>query len=75
MSCIDQNNLEERSQQVQKMWNIYGNATQVLRWLGSSDEDSKDVLALIMELHEYRNDPGCIEAKIKDPGPSPESLL
>lgn len=37
--CIDQRDLEERSQQVQMMGRIYGEATQVKIWLGLSDEE------------------------------------
>jgi Heterokaryon incompatibility protein (HET) len=39
--CIDQSNLEERSQQVQIMDNIYQNATNVIVWLGPSTPESK----------------------------------
>ncbi|KAH8654655.1 heterokaryon incompatibility protein-domain-containing protein, partial [Tricladium varicosporioides] len=38
--CIDQNNLEERSQQVALMGEIYGKAENVLVWLGPATEDS-----------------------------------
>ncbi|KAH7074873.1 heterokaryon incompatibility protein-domain-containing protein, partial [Paraphoma chrysanthemicola] len=34
--CIDQRNLAERSQQVRQMATIYGNAQEVLVWLGKS---------------------------------------
>ncbi len=39
--CINQNDMQERSQQVPRMDKIYGNALSVCVWLGEEDEDSK----------------------------------
>ncbi|KAF4626362.1 hypothetical protein G7Y89_g11798 [Cudoniella acicularis] len=64
--CINQHDVEERSHQVRKMRHIYRSAAKVLVWLGPSDEDSTDALALIMDLNEHSDDPGWIESKIKD---------
>jgi hypothetical protein len=36
-TCIDQNDLDERSQQVQFMNSIYWNASHVLVWLGRDE--------------------------------------
>lgn len=36
--CIDQQNLDEPSAQVQIMWTIYSNAAMVRAWLGEEDE-------------------------------------
>ncbi|KAL8693918.1 MAG: hypothetical protein Q9218_001332 [Villophora microphyllina] len=38
--CIDQDNLEEKSAQVAKMFVIFKRATRVLAWLGLEDEDT-----------------------------------
>jgi hypothetical protein len=38
--CIDQNNLEERSNQVQIMGSIFQKAKQVVVWLGEEENDS-----------------------------------
>jgi hypothetical protein len=38
--CIDQSDLEERSEQVMKMGDIYRNAEQVLIWLGDETRDT-----------------------------------
>ncbi|KAL8898549.1 MAG: hypothetical protein Q9207_006646 [Kuettlingeria erythrocarpa] len=43
--CVDQQNLEERGHQVQRMADIYRNAKQVIAWLGPEGENS----ALAME--------------------------
>lgn len=40
MLCIDQDNFEERTCQVQQMGSIYGQATQVLIWLGKVEDNS-----------------------------------
>ena len=45
--CIDQQNLEERSAQVQLMFRIYGSATRVIVWLGEQSEDSDLALDVI----------------------------
>ena len=42
--CIDQNNLEERSQQVQVMALIYSKARCVLVWLGETADDVEGAL-------------------------------
>ncbi|KAF1917286.1 heterokaryon incompatibility protein-domain-containing protein [Ampelomyces quisqualis] len=38
--CIDQSNLDERSEQVQLMGEIYHSAQRVVVWLGDADEDT-----------------------------------
>lgn len=38
--CIDQENLDEKTEQVQQMWHIYGNAGLVVSWLGAEDENT-----------------------------------
>jgi hypothetical protein len=43
--CIDQDDNEEKSRQVQEMWRIYGNARLVLVWLGDLSEDADIALA------------------------------
>jgi hypothetical protein len=45
--CIDQQNLEERSAQVQLMFRIYGSAARVIVWLGEQSEDSDLALDVI----------------------------
>lgn len=38
--CINQTDLDERSQQVNLMGDVYRSASHVLAWLGESDEDA-----------------------------------
>ncbi|KAK3660804.1 hypothetical protein LTR56_000562 [Elasticomyces elasticus] len=40
--CIDQDNVEERNVQVQKMGHVYQSSTQVIVWLGRTDDKSVD---------------------------------
>ena len=55
--CIDQNNLGERSQQVQFMNSIYWNATHVLVWLGIDSQNvAYSAFKLIHELAERFSD-------------------
>jgi len=42
--CINQKNLEEQSQQVQLMANIYSNAHRVIAWLGNGTQDTDRAL-------------------------------
>lgn len=42
--CINQNSVEERSQQVQLMANIYSRASRVLVWLGEASNDSDSAI-------------------------------
>lgn len=42
--CIDQSNLDERSDQVRLMGQIYTNAKPVLVWLGEGDPETRDLL-------------------------------
>jgi len=65
--CIDQNNLDERSQQVRKMRYIYKNASKVLVWLGPSSISSLESLELVSELYKNSHDRVYIEKKIADP--------
>jgi hypothetical protein len=50
--CIDQNDLEERSAQVQIMWVIYSQAKTVRVWLGEEDETAAETKMLQDELCE-----------------------
>jgi hypothetical protein len=45
--CIDQSNVEERSQQVAQMGDIYRRAFRVLGWLGPELDDSSHALKLL----------------------------
>ncbi|CZR69432.1 uncharacterized protein PAC_19332 [Phialocephala subalpina] len=45
--CINQNDVKERSVQVQRMWDIYQNALEVVVWLGEEAEDSWKAVHLI----------------------------
>ncbi|KAN0102111.1 HET domain containing protein [Hyaloscypha variabilis] len=47
--CINQNDLIERSEQVQKMGDIYRKAKRVVAWTGEASEDSDDALKLMEE--------------------------
>ncbi|KAI1629933.1 heterokaryon incompatibility protein-domain-containing protein [Exophiala viscosa] len=48
--CINQKDLGERGQQVQKMRQIFTSARRVLAWTGEADEDSAGVLDLIDDI-------------------------
>ena len=48
--CINQENLDERSSQVQHMKEIYTNATQVYIWLGEEADRSEVALKLILRI-------------------------
>ncbi|KAH7345819.1 heterokaryon incompatibility protein-domain-containing protein [Pyrenochaeta sp. MPI-SDFR-AT-0127] len=49
--CINQSDVEERSQQVQIMDKIYYGAQEVLIWLGDEEDDSDRALSLIGEIN------------------------
>ena len=48
--CIDQENVFERSAQVNIMWNVYRSASQSIIWLGKDDEDSETAKTFITQL-------------------------
>ncbi|KAJ4113932.1 hypothetical protein NW768_011462 [Fusarium equiseti] len=48
--CINQQDIDERSAQVQLMRHIYKNAHRVVAWLGPADEHSPVAIALLQEL-------------------------
>lgn len=51
--CIDQENLEERSEQVQMMADIYSHGERLLIWLGEETEEVSKSLEAIEDLHGY----------------------
>ncbi|KAF9698450.1 hypothetical protein EKO04_003823 [Ascochyta lentis] len=53
--CIDQTNLQERSQHVRRMKHTYQNAHKVVVWLGEQSEDSDSALDFIGLLDEMNN--------------------
>ena len=59
--CIDQQNEEEKSQQVQMMRDIYAKAQSVLVWLGVAEQDSDTAMDLLKSIGEK-----AIEARILD---------
>lgn len=59
--CIDQENKEEKSQQVQMMRDIYATAQSVLVWLGVADHDSDIAMDLLKNIGEK-----AIDARILD---------
>ncbi|KAL8636772.1 MAG: hypothetical protein Q9228_005871 [Teloschistes exilis] len=48
--CINQNDLSERSSQVNAMGDIYGNCTQVIVWLGEEQPDTRDTVDFIQTI-------------------------
>ena len=48
--CINQDDLDERTAQVQLMWSIFGKAWKVLGWLGEESDDSKLGMQMIRTL-------------------------
>ena len=55
--CIDQNNLQEKSQQVNMMKEVYSMAISVSIWLGSAERSTADAIASIEKIHQQ-----CLEA-------------
>lgn len=56
--CIDQNNLDERSQQVALMGDVYGKSSLTLIWLGDEDEVSLQAMrAINMTRDQHIQDP------------------
>lgn len=56
--CIDQQNRDERSEQVQLMAEIYAKATEVAIWLGPSENDSELAIEFLEDIAIARDDPG-----------------
>jgi hypothetical protein len=56
--CINQEDLDERSDQVQQMYLIYQQATLILSWLGESSADSGEGLQLLEKLGRWTIDYG-----------------
>jgi Heterokaryon incompatibility protein (HET) len=48
--CIDQNNLQEKSDQVKRMREIFPLATKVIAWTGEADEDSEEAMTLMRDI-------------------------
>ena len=50
--CINQESLQERSEQVPRMLRIYISATQVLAWTGDASDGSDEAMAMLSKLGE-----------------------
>lgn len=48
--CINQANGDEKTRQIPLMTSIYGQATEVLIWLGEASEDSEDVMKYLKRI-------------------------
>ncbi|KAF4870721.1 Heterokaryon incompatibility protein 6, OR allele [Colletotrichum siamense] len=57
--CIDQTNHKERSHQVQRMGNVYRQATQVVVWLGHGTEDTEVFMTMMQKLQAMMERVGC----------------
>jgi hypothetical protein len=51
--CINQQDLEERSNQVKQMGTIYAKATQVIVWLGEGSERAREAIDHFTKLHDF----------------------
>ena len=51
--CINQQDLDEREKQVEKMYDIYKAATRVVAWTGEATEDSNVAIKLIQEFGSF----------------------
>ncbi|TVY84439.1 Heterokaryon incompatibility protein 6 OR allele [Lachnellula suecica] len=58
--CINQKDVDERSQQVQLMRKIYENATRVVAWLGPSTDDTPRAWALMVKVLALEREEGFI---------------
>ncbi|KAI9865353.1 MAG: hypothetical protein M1813_002242 [Trichoglossum hirsutum] len=54
MVCINQNDLDEKSEQVPMMWEIYGKAIKVYAWLGEADPLIDCVFDVLQEFRDRR---------------------
>ena len=54
--CINQKDMNERSEQVTNMWEIYTSAAVVVSWLGAPDDDSDVALSDIQYLENIENE-------------------
>ncbi|KAI1777172.1 heterokaryon incompatibility protein-domain-containing protein [Hypoxylon cercidicola] len=59
--CINQNNKEEQSQQVQLMTSIYGQAESVVVWLGPEAENSRLAVELLQEVAKVAKQPEAMD--------------
>ncbi|ETN44942.1 uncharacterized protein HMPREF1541_09817 [Cyphellophora europaea CBS 101466] len=64
--CINQSNIEEKSQQVAHMHTIYSTAREVIVWLGPSDPYSDAVMAEMNAIDAYRMDNGATDSCLFD---------
>lgn len=62
--CINQQDVEERSQQVQLMRTIYSTATSVAIWLGPEEDDSSLAMEFLQGVAERRDSPESISRAI-----------
>jgi hypothetical protein len=58
--CINQEDLQERAREVQRMRDIYGSCWSVIAWLGEESYRSGSALQLVEDLAEYE-ETGCVE--------------
>ncbi|KAI1426725.1 heterokaryon incompatibility protein-domain-containing protein [Xylaria sp. FL1777] len=65
--CIDQQNRDERSQQVQLMTEIYAKATKVAIWLGPAENDSQLATDFLQDIVIRKDDPKEITAFLLSP--------
>jgi hypothetical protein len=49
--CINQGNINERTQQVRQMWRIYARASMDLLWIGEPDETTEDAMNILQALY------------------------
>ena len=54
--CINQESVEERNFQVRQMRAIYAGASQVLVWLGESDEDTDEAIDVLLHLSKTKRE-------------------
>ena len=69
--CINQNDLIERRDQIQKMKQIYGQAAQVLVWLGPASEDSARAMDVIEYMTNADTSDDWIAKSMLDPAQQP----
>ncbi|KAJ4353554.1 uncharacterized protein N0V89_005284 [Didymosphaeria variabile] len=64
--CIDQGNNVEKSDQVQRMGDIYRNASEVVIWLGQTKQEHSKLWAQLKELSQLSAGGGALELNIDD---------
>ena len=65
--CIDQENVPEVNDQVQRMKTTYLQASEVVVWLGEEDQGDSKAIQLLVDVHQRSDDPAWRNGVATDP--------